>query len=54
VQTRRVHYVSTKGARARVDVARQERIGGVAFWAIGFDTPEVWEGIRDLARLPGT
>ena len=54
VQTRRVHYVSTKGARARVDIARQERIGGVAFWAIGFDTPEVWEGIRDLARLPGT
>jgi HAD superfamily hydrolase (TIGR01509 family) len=52
VQTRRVHFVGPRGARERVDIARRERIGGVAFWALGFDTPAVWEAVRSLALDP--
>lgn len=49
-QTRVVHYVSAAGAVARVDIAREERIGGVSFWALGFDTPAVWSAIGEYAR----
>jgi HAD superfamily hydrolase (TIGR01509 family) len=49
-QTREVHYIDEEGARARVDLARQERIGGVAFWALGFDSEAMWAGVSDVAR----
>ncbi|MEQ1701193.1 MAG: HAD-IA family hydrolase [Ilumatobacteraceae bacterium] len=49
-QTREVHYVDAAGARARVDIAREERIGGVAFWALGFDGEAVWGQVADVAR----
>ncbi|MFM7045104.1 MAG: HAD-IA family hydrolase [Ilumatobacteraceae bacterium] len=52
VQRRRVHFVGPRGARERVDIARRERIGGVAFWALGFDTPAVWDAVRSLALDP--
>ncbi len=49
-QTRQVHYVDETGARARVDLAREERIGGVAFWALGFDSGATWDAVSDVAR----
>ena len=49
-QTREVHYVNAAGARARVDIAREERIGGVAFWALGFDGDAVWGQVAEVAR----
>jgi spore germination protein YaaH len=52
-QTREVHYVDAEGARQRVDLARRERLGGVSLWALGFDSPATWQGIGQLARIPG-
>lgn len=49
-QTRQVHYVDAKGALARIDVAREERIGGVALWAIGFDSEATWAALTPFAR----
>ncbi|MCE9622284.1 MAG: HAD-IA family hydrolase [Actinomycetia bacterium] len=44
-QAREVHYVDEAGSRARLDLAREERIGGVAFWALGFDSPATWASV---------
>ena len=49
-QTREVHYVDAIGVRARVDLAREERIGGVVFWALGYDTAAIWTAVADVAR----
>jgi spore germination protein YaaH len=49
-QTREVHYIDEQGVRARVDLARKERIGGVALWALGFDSEATWSAIADVAR----
>ena len=49
-QTREVHYIDVEGALALVDLARKERIGGVALWALGFDTGAFWTAINDVAR----
>lgn len=49
-QTREVHFMDAAGVRARVDLARELRIGGVVFWAMGFDTPDVWPAVADVAR----
>ncbi len=38
------------GVRARVDLARELRIGGVIFWAMGFETPDSWSVVADVAR----
>ncbi|MFZ9628166.1 MAG: HAD-IA family hydrolase [Ilumatobacteraceae bacterium] len=51
-QTREVHFVGPAGARDRVDIARSERIGGVVFWALGFETPEVWDAVLSVVREP--
>ncbi len=48
-QSREVHYVDEAGSRSRLDLAREERIGGVAFWAIGFDTAATWTSVADVA-----
>lgn len=48
-QSREVHYVDASGSRSRLDLAREERIGGVAFWAIGFDNPTTWSSVADVA-----
>ena len=53
VQTRRVHFIDPAGVRARVDVARELRIGGVVFWALGYDTAAEWAAITDVARPRG-
>jgi len=42
-QTRAVSWVDEDGVRARIDLARAERIGGVSFWALGFDSPLTWQ-----------
>ncbi|MBI4882467.1 MAG: HAD-IA family hydrolase [Actinobacteria bacterium] len=48
-QNREVHYVDPVGSRARLDLARTERIGGVAFWALGFDNPQTWASVAEVA-----
>ena len=53
-QTREVHYVDAEGARQRIDIARRERLGAVALWALGFDGPATWQSIAQLARIPGS
>jgi len=52
VQTRKVHYVDALGIRARMDLAIDARLGGVALWALGFDNDEVWDAILFDATLP--
>ena len=52
-QTREVHYVDAEGARQRIDMARTERLGGVALWALGYDSAATWQSIGQLARTPG-
>ncbi len=49
-QTRQVNFVDGEGALARVTIAREEHIGGVSFWAIGFDNPGVWQLVGPYAR----
>jgi len=49
-QTREVHFIDAIGALARVDLARSERIGGVVFWAMGFDTADTWTAVAAVAR----
>ncbi|HEX2786019.1 MAG TPA: glycosyl hydrolase family 18 protein, partial [Ilumatobacteraceae bacterium] len=53
-QTREVHYVDAEGARERIDLARRERLGAVSLWALGFDNPDTWLSIQQLARVPGS
>jgi HAD superfamily hydrolase (TIGR01509 family) len=48
-QSREVHYVDEAGSRSRLDLAREERIGGVAFWALGFDSPATWANVAEVA-----
>lgn len=54
VQTRQVNYVDAQGIRARMDLALEARLGGVALWALGFDNDEVWDAILKDATLPGS
>ncbi|MFZ9482167.1 MAG: HAD-IA family hydrolase [Ilumatobacteraceae bacterium] len=49
VQSREVHWVDEQGVRSRIDIAREERLGGVSLWAIGFDSDALWPTISDLA-----
>jgi spore germination protein YaaH len=49
-QTRKVHWVDALGARERIDLARRERLGGAALWALGFDDEATWVEIADLVR----
>ena len=53
-QSRKVHFIDEQGTRARVDLARAERIGGVAFWALGFDSDAVWAAVSDVSRPQAT
>ncbi len=53
VQTREVHFMDAAGVRARVDVAREQHIGGVVLWALGYDTDAEWAAILDVARPRG-
>jgi spore germination protein YaaH len=45
VQTRQVYYIDAVGVRARLDLARERRLGGVSLWALGFDDAAVWDAI---------
>ena len=49
-QHREVHFMDAQGVRARVDLAREERIGGVVLWAMGFDTADTGAQIVAVAR----
>lgn len=49
-QTRVVGFVDAAGVRARVDLARAERIGGVALWALGFESADTWAAVADVVR----
>lgn len=52
VQTRQVNYVDAQGIRARMDLAIEYRLGGVALWALGFDNDDIWDAILFDATLP--
>jgi spore germination protein YaaH len=52
VQTRRVHYVDANGVRARMDMAIEAGLGGVAVWALGFDDDDVWDAILIDGTMP--
>lgn len=45
VQSRQVHYVDADGVRARMDLAREKQLDGVALWAFGFEDVAVWDAI---------
>jgi spore germination protein YaaH len=49
-QFREVHYVDADGARARIDLAREAELGGVALWALGYETDGTWVTIDDAIR----
>lgn len=49
-QTREVHYVDVEGARKRIDIAREARLGGVSLWALGYDDDELWAAIEPVVR----
>ena len=49
-QSREVHYVDADGARARIDLAREAGLGGVALWALGYETDGTWVTIDDAIR----
>ena len=49
IQTREVHYIDEQGVIERVDLARAERIGGVSFWALGFDNDVIWKRVTAVA-----
>jgi len=56
-QRREVHYVDEAGVRTRIDIAREERLGGVVLWALGFDSVTAWIAIEPVATtrdLAGT
>lgn len=53
VQTRQVHYVDADGVRARMDLAIDAGLGGVALWGLGFDDDDVWDAILVDADMPG-
>lgn len=42
IQSRVVHYVDAFGARLRIELALERRLGGAALWAFGFDDDRVW------------
>ncbi|MFZ4720011.1 MAG: HAD-IA family hydrolase [Ilumatobacteraceae bacterium] len=52
-QSRQVHFIDEEGVLARVDLAREQRIGGVSLWAIGFDSPLVWTTVAPWMRPRG-
>ncbi len=54
IQTRQVHYVDANGVRARMDMAIEAGLGGVALWALGFDDDAVWDAILIDGTLPGS
>jgi spore germination protein len=47
-QTREVNYVDANGARARIDLALDRRLGGVALWALGYEDDSLWTAIADI------
>jgi spore germination protein YaaH len=49
VQQRRVHYVDADGVKLRMDLARQNGLGGVSLWAFGFEDQAVWDAILPTA-----
>jgi len=54
VQTRQVHYVDAEGVRARMDLAIDAGLGGVALWGLGFEDEDVWDAILVDADTPGS
>lgn len=52
VQARRVHWVDGAGAAARVRLAQQAGLGGVALWALGYEDDVVWSELEPLIVRP--
>jgi HAD superfamily hydrolase (TIGR01509 family) len=53
-QSREVHWVDADGARARIDLAREAGLGGVALWALGYEADGTWVTIDDAIRIGTT
>lgn len=51
-QHRRISMVTPDGTRQRMDLAREYRVGGVAIWALGFDSPATWTAIGPTVKPP--
>ena len=51
-QGRRVYYVDGDGVRARMDLAREAGLAGVALWALGFEDQAVWTAILPTVDAP--
>lgn len=49
VQTRVVTYVDAAGARARIDLAREYRLAGVALWGLGYEDDVFWNLLEPVA-----
>lgn len=49
-QTRLVTYVDAAGARARIDLALQHRLAGVALWALGYEDDAFWDLLTPVAQ----
>lgn len=52
VQARRVHWVDGEGAAARIRLAQQAGVAGVALWALGYDDDAVWNELNPLISRP--
>lgn len=52
VQTRQVHYLDAAGIRTRMELAKSAGFDGVALWALGFETEEIWSSILIGAAPP--
>jgi spore germination protein len=44
--THSVWYGDARSVAARLDLAGKHRLGGVAFWCLGGEDPDVWEVVR--------
>jgi HAD superfamily hydrolase (TIGR01509 family) len=53
-QTRQVNYVDGDGAAERIDIAREAGFGGVALWALGYESDTAWDQIADVVITPPT
>lgn len=49
-QSRLVTYVDAAGARARIDLALEHRLAGVALWALGYEDDVFWDLLTPVAQ----
>lgn len=50
IQNRQVNWVDADGVAARTEIARRAGWGGVALWALGYESDEVWQSLITSSR----